>query len=100
MRNAPEAGTLRVVPARIRVLVPVCSAVLLVSCATEVPIGADEQGLVVCAGPTTLQGIDVSYYQGAIDWPAVAASGRAFAIPRVGAGDFEDPRFDENWAGI
>ena len=33
---------------------------------------------------TTMQGIDVSYYQGDIDWNKVAASGIEFAIIRMG----------------
>jgi GH25 family lysozyme M1 (1,4-beta-N-acetylmuramidase) len=46
----------------------------------------------VCAGPETLQGIDVSYYQGDIDWPAVAADGISFAWVRVShSTQFFDP---------
>ena len=100
MRTTLRLATLPVVPTFRRSLAPTLSAILVASCAAEEPIGADEEALVVCAAGPTLEGIDVSYYQGAIDWPAVAASGRAFAIARVGDGYFEDPRFDENWAGI
>lgn len=54
----------------------------------------------VCAGPDTLQGIDVSYYQGDIDWPAVAADGITFAWVRVShSTQFFDPQFDANLAG-
>lgn len=45
-------------------------------------------------------GIDVSHHQGAIDWPAVAASGVAFAYIKSTEGrDFRDRRFEENWTG-
>ncbi|MCX4246540.1 GH25 family lysozyme [Paraliomyxa miuraensis] len=54
----------------------------------------------VCAGPETLQGIDVSYYQGNIDWNAVAADGITFAWVRVShSTQFFDPQFDANLAG-
>jgi len=54
----------------------------------------------VCAGPETLQGIDVSYYQGDIDWNAVAADGITFAWVRVShSTQFFDPQFDANLAG-
>jgi GH25 family lysozyme M1 (1,4-beta-N-acetylmuramidase) len=62
-------------------------------------LGEDEQALVRnCAPAQTLKGIDVSYYQGAIDWSRVKASGVEFAIIRVSDGsNFVDPRFQENW---
>lgn len=54
----------------------------------------------VCAGPETLPGIDVSYYQGDIDWEAVAADGIVFAWVRVShSTQFFDPQFDANLAG-
>ncbi len=54
----------------------------------------------VCAGPETLQGIDVSYYQGDIDWNAVAADGITFAWIRVShSTQFFDPQFETNLAG-
>ena len=61
-------------------------------------VAADE--VLVCADGETLEGIDVSYYQGSIDWNAVAADGIAFAITRVNHGGFMDPEFDTNWAAI
>ncbi|WP_185732501.1 GH25 family lysozyme [Burkholderia sp. Bp8963] len=54
----------------------------------------------VCAGSTTLQGVDVSSYQGTIDWNAVAASGRQFAYARVSDGATPDTMFDVNYTGI
>lgn len=47
-----------------------------------------------------LPGIDVSHWQGAIDWDAVAAAGVEFAfIKATEGGDYTDPRFAANWAG-
>lgn len=47
-----------------------------------------------------VHGIDVSKYQGRIDWPAVKAAGTKFAwIKATEGGDHLDPRFAENWAG-
>ena len=54
----------------------------------------------VCPAGQTTYGIDVSYYQGNIDWAAVAGAGVEFAIIRVSDGiGFHDPKFAQNWAG-
>jgi lysozyme len=43
-------------------------------------------------------GVDVSRYQGEIDWKKVAAAGYKFAAIRATVGDFyTDPRFYTNW---
>jgi lysozyme len=58
-------------------------------------------GITVCAAGETLRGVDVSEYQGTIDWEAVAASGVSFAIARVSNGiETLDPQFRANWSGI
>jgi lysozyme len=59
-----------------------------------------QEALVYCAGPVVREGIDVSEYQGNINWPAVAASGRAFAIARINDGSHNDPYWAANWNGI
>ena len=45
-------------------------------------------------------GIDVSRYQGSINWSAVAAAGKQFAIVRIGSsnnnGTYVDPYFLQN----
>ena len=47
-----------------------------------------------------VRGIDVSRYQGVIDWPRVAAAGVHFAfIKATEGGDLRDPRFGDNWHG-
>lgn len=77
-----------------------------VSTLTQEEFSAD--GDVVRYGGTryrAAQGVDVSYYQGEIDWSAVAASGVEFAFIRAGYrgythGDItEDERFRENAQG-
>lgn len=54
----------------------------------------------VCAdGPTTF-GVDVSYYNGTIDWAKAKAAGLGFAILRVSDGTgFKDPKFATYAAG-
>lgn len=48
----------------------------------------------------SLFGIDVSYYQGTIDWNAVAADGVRYAIVRVSHSlEFFDPEFQNNLDG-
>lgn len=46
-----------------------------------------------------VEGIDVSKYQGVIDWPKVAASGVKFAFCRIGDGVTLDPTFVRNYLG-
>lgn len=63
-----------------------------------------EQEAVVCPVGPQVPGIDVSYYQGTIDWNAVANDGIVFAIIRVSDGNpdtvgFYDPEFVNNWDG-
>ncbi len=54
-----------------------------------------------CPTGTTLEGADVSYYDGTIDWAALKASGRTFAIARVADGStYVDPTFATNWAAM
>lgn len=62
-------------------------------------VGEAEDAATVCA-MEVVHGIDVSYYQGDIDWAAVAGAGYQFAITRINHSDFMDPKFEQNWAGI
>lgn len=64
------------------------------------PLGTAQEEIVVCPGPSVVEGIDVSVYQGNIDWPAVKASGIEFAIARVSDGFYKDTKFDQNWPGM
>lgn len=53
----------------------------------------------VCADGAVVEGIDVSYWQGTIEWDAVASDGIEFAIMRVshGLGTY-DTQFTRNWS--
>ncbi|MDB4967634.1 MAG: Integrin-like repeat domain fused to lysozyme, glycosyl hydrolase [Myxococcales bacterium] len=85
----------------IRSLAFVLIASTVVACQPLPPqIAEQEEGLSVCLGKASLEGVDVSTYQGSVNWPAVKASGRAFAITRVGDGLGGDNTFDTNWKGI
>lgn len=53
-----------------------------------------------CPSGETLVGVDVSYYQGKVDWPEVRAAGVSFAFVRASDGaTFLDPEFNNNWPG-
>ena len=55
----------------------------------------------VCPKGTTTLGIDVSYYQGAINWSSVAATGQKFVIARVSDGvNTPDSMFDTYWPAM
>ncbi len=51
--------------------------------------------------PTRLTGIDVSHFQGHVDWQAVKAAGCAFAFAKATEGTgVTDADFAVNWAGM
>ena len=55
----------------------------------------------VCPYGTTLPGIDVSHYQGTINWPSVRAAGIVFAYAKATEGiTYTDPLFTNNWSGM
>ncbi len=52
----------------------------------------------VCATGATTMGVDVSYYQGTVDWAKAKAAGVKFAFLRLSDGTtFQDPKFVQNW---
>ena len=58
-----------------------------------------DQAATVCGVGPTVKGIDVSYYQGTIDWAKVKADGVKYAFIRVSDGTgFVDPKFATYWA--
>ncbi len=77
------------------------TAMLVPGCAPmdDEAIGAVEGELTVCAHGTTVEGIDVSSWQGHINWTSVAHAGVRYAIVRIGDGTYHDPDFATNWAG-
>ncbi len=64
-------------------------------------VGETDEALIrTCEDGDVVQGIDVSKYQGAIDWAAVKASGVTFAFARTNDGSYVDPEFATNWANM
>lgn len=52
-------------------------------------------------GNSTLAGIDVSHFQGNVNWPAVKAAGINFAFAKASDGNtYTDPQFATNWRGM
>ncbi len=98
-------------PRALRFTLAGAAALLLAACARGPAFNVDDgtgEGARPGAGNehfTTLHpsqfpihGVDVSRWQGAIDWRAVRASGVKFAfIKATEGGDHLDPRFRENW---
>lgn len=79
---------------------------LLVGCAAEsgapdqVGESTLDQATTVCGVGPTVKGIDVSKYQGTIDWTKVAAAGVKFSFVRISDGTQSiDATFDTNWSG-
>src|SRR5215831_7635780 len=61
-------------------------------------VGARTGTATVCAAGEQIDGVDVSYFDGTIDWPAVANAGKRFAVIRTSDGStFVDPQFARNW---
>nr|HEX4313441.1 GH25 family lysozyme [Kofleriaceae bacterium] len=51
-----------------------------------------------CIPGNTVQGVDVSYYEGTVNWTKAHAAGIEFAFIRVSDGlTFHDPKFSVNW---
>ena len=81
------------------------SSVLLfvVACGVDQPTddtSTFESAATVCGSGETVKGVDVSYYQGTIDWAKVANDGVEFAFVRVSDGlTYEDSKFAANWQG-
>lgn len=77
----------------------VAAAVAGAGCAAspEEELAAQFEELRVCADGPTVRGIDVSYWQGTINWDQVAGAGVKFAIIRAGHGLEADTIFARNW---
>ncbi len=78
-------------------------APLLAACATGAqgePLGTAQQAN-VCAAGATLAGVDVSVYDGDVDWTTVKSSGGAFGIAKATEGaTFTDTQFATNWPAM
>ena len=51
-----------------------------------------------CPSGVMVHGVDVSTYQGTVNWASVKASGQKFAIARVSDGSYIDSYFARNWS--
>jgi lysozyme len=61
-------------------------------------VGVVDEAASVCAAGDVVKGIDVSHYDGTIDWAKVKASGIDFAFMKATQGTtFVDPDFATNW---
>jgi MYXO-CTERM domain-containing protein len=86
----------------------VCSALTVAACAFDMEegggtpsddLGTVEEGLTVCAAGSTIKGIDVSHWQGSINWTKVYGAGYRFAIMKASEGTgYTDDTFKTNWA--
>lgn len=66
----------------------------------DVGSSSSEALTTVPPGPNKVYGIDVSHFQGSLNWAAEKAQGRLFAVASVGDGLYQDPNFATNWAGM
>jgi GH25 family lysozyme M1 (1,4-beta-N-acetylmuramidase) len=99
LRTVLRPGSARATTLMAR-LVASAVASMLVACTGAVDTSEVEQLARVCAAGPTTKGIDVSYYQGTIDWAKVKAAGVAFAFVRVSDGLANiDSKFSQNWSG-
>lgn len=67
---------------------------------SEEDVGQSEEAVTVCAKGATVEGIDVSVWQAAVNWQSVKNSGITFGIARVSYGTSLDSWFDDNWNGM
>ncbi len=76
---------------------------LLAGCSAEVPgepVGRLQQAN-TCATGATLEGVDVSVYDGTVGWAQLKASGRAFGIAKATEGaTLTDAQFSTNWTAM
>lgn len=64
------------------------------------PLGTATEEQKVCLGSTTIEGIDVSHYDGTITWSSVKSSNIDFAFMKATEGtSFVDSQFSANWSG-
>lgn len=72
----------------------------LAGCADLSPdIDSVEQDVITCATGATIKGVDVSHFDGTVDWGAARRDGVSFAIIKATEGtSFVDNHFASNWA--
>ncbi len=71
---------------------------LLGACAVET--SSIDQAATVCGAGPVVNGMDVSYYDDAVDWTRAKAAGIDFAFIRATDGtQYQDPKFPAYWSG-
>lgn len=71
--------------------------ILSFAACAENDIASQNEALRVCADGPTVDGIDVSYWQGTIDWDRVAGAGVKYAYIRASVALNNDTIFARNW---
>ena len=62
------------------------------------PYDTSQQALIVCADGGTVLGVDVSHFQGTVNWGSVKGDNRLFGFMKATEGlTFTDPAFAANW---
>jgi len=87
----------------VRIVLAGAATAVLAGCgAPPEEYGVSASGIQVCPAGTTVEGIDVSSWQGnAVDWGMVRASGREFGIARISDGTGTlDTTFTRNWTNL
>ena len=83
-----------------------CGGVATTGCSSDSESSGECAGdtaaaLTTCSSGPTLKGVDVSYYQGSINWAAVKNAGVTFAYARVSDGTgYPDSKFAANWPAM
>ena len=89
---------------RMRLLLVIATATLpVIAACSSGPNHTCSSGeaLTICATGTVVQGVDVSVFQGTVDWTKVKAAGIDFAFARVSDGTGTlDTTFAANWKGM
>ena len=90
-----------------RSLTLLAAAVALAGCGVAAPPemkahdDASRDAVTVCPGGTQLKGVDVSSYQGSINWASVAGAGIKFGYTKATEGTgYQDSTFAGNWSGM
>ncbi len=64
-------------------------------------VGEAAEALKTCAKATTLDGVDVSSYQGTVNWTQIKGAGKQFAFVRISDGlNSVDSKFATNWPAM
>ena len=66
-----------------------------------VSMAPEVEGQALCPGGTILQGVDVSSYQGSINWSQAKGAGIDWGYAKATEGTgYQDPTFPGNWSGM